>query len=207
MGWSAVLLKVSDQPKRQQREAKVLGVAGMEFLEDFEYVLYHDSHRGPRVHATLWPGPEQDWRCWLHKMISDTMQPLLRKEVDIVYFGHPDRNSTAKEFLAIAAKKLCTKDSLQTALQLHTRLGYPDNMGLSETAVLARRWSSSSLQRSMREWWMAMVDTDCMRDQLNFEFALWKSKVKYRRMPSLDFPFIKLHAHDDPNKIRFRVTA
>jgi len=80
-------------------------------------------------------------------------------------------------------------------------------MGLAETAVLARRWNSPTLQQAMHGWWDAMVQTNCMRDQLNFEFALWKHKVKSVRKENLDFPFIKLHEHSDPRAIRRRSDA
>jgi hypothetical protein len=219
-GWTTVVLRASKRPKRQQRKTKILGfdqTAGLAVLRTFEYVLYHDGHRGPRVHSLRYPSrvpyPEEAWGCWLHKMISETLQPLLEQRADIVYFGHPDRKTTGEEAMEIRKLGLCSNASLRTAAQLHSTSGYPDNMGLAETAVLARRWNSPTLQQAMHEWWGAMAQADCMRDQLNFEFALWKHKVKYvRREPPANssqehFPLVKMHKHSDPRGIRIRLNA
>ena len=207
MGWSAVRLRTSEDPKRQQRETKILGFdqAELAVLKTYEYVLYHDGHRGPRVHRGY---PAEAWRCWLHKAISETLQPLLEQRADIVYFAHPDRKTTREEAEEVRAMKLCSNASLDKVAQLHKTHGYPDKMGLAETAVLARRWNSPTLQLAMHEWWDAMAQNGCMRDQLNFEFALWKhkKKVKYVRKEVLDFPFVKIHKHSDPHNIRQRLT-
>jgi hypothetical protein len=205
MGWSPVLLRTSGHPKRQQRETKILGLAELAVLKTFEYVLYHDGHRGPRVHSKVYPA--EAWRCWLHKVVTETLQPLLEQRADIVYFGHPDRNTTSAEATMVRKLNLCSNASLHRVSQLHSTSGYPDNMGLAETAVLARRWNSPTLQRAMHEWWDAMAQNDCMRDQLNFEFALWKHKVKYVRKEAPDFPLVKIHKHSDPRGIRTRLNA
>ena len=212
MGWSPIRLRTSRHPKRQQRETKIVGFAQAELavLKTYEYVLYHDGHRGPRVHGVhkkLEVFPAETWQCWLHKVISETLQPLLEQRADIVYFGHPNRNTTHEEAVEVRKMKLCSSASLDGVAQLHKTRGYPDNMGLAETAVLARRWNSPTLQQAMHGWWDAMVQTNCMRDQLNFEFALWKHKVKSVRKENLDFPFIKLHKHSDPRAIRHRSDA
>jgi len=207
MGWSPVLLRPSGHPKRQQRETKILGFdqAELAVLKTYEYVLYHDGHRGPRVHTNLYPA--EAWRCWLHKVISETLQPLLEQRADIVYFKHPARNTTREEVMEIRKLNLCSNASLDRVAQLHNTRGYPDKIGLAETAVLARRWNSPTLQQAMHDWWDAMAQTGCMRDQLNFEFALWKHKVKYVRKEAIDFPFVKIHKHSDPHGVRARLDA
>ena len=65
---------------------ELVAQAELAVLKTYEYVLYHDGHRGPRVHAVhkkLEVFPAETWQCWLHKVISETLQPLLEQRAEL----------------------------------------------------------------------------------------------------------------------------
>lgn len=160
-------------------------------FEDYDFVVYHDSNQKPT------------------RRIADFVKPLRMLQenpaVDLAVFRHPIRDSVAQEQVAVRKAGLCSSESVDRSARL--LVGYPDTNFLSENCILFRRGRSSpALRRGQERWWTTMRESGCHRDQLAFNFAMWKENVSYRILtPRMQF-WRPLHGliHRDPLKLRLR---
>lgn len=94
---------------------------------------------------------------------------------DIAAFPHFERTCIYAEGQQVRAD--CLDDpAVVTAHLDRLRLdGYPENHGLFDTSILVRR-SSRTLVALSGFWWSVLA-TGSRRDQLSFNYALWKLRV------------------------------
>ena len=200
-GWNAVVFPKPLDTKKEQRRMKILG--NLAELRPFEYVIYHDGKCGPfGTNLTRFGGVTNHLDVCrleeqLYRAIGILATPMTRysPSIDLVVFEHPKRNSTKEEVHAVAAKRLCSETSYNKILNTHRAAGYPDNVGLADTMTIVRRWGSDSMWRAMKMWWDEMTSSNCMRDQLSFEYAAWKSGLNYAMLPGPTRPFNQVKKH------------
>lgn len=58
---------------------------------------------------------------------------------------------------------------------------YPKNNGLFETGVIFRKHNDLKVIKTMEDWWW-MIRNFSKRDQLSFNYALWKNKLKCKKL-------------------------
>ena len=69
------------------------------------------------------------------------------------------------------------------------------------------------MRRGMAAWLHVIKSTGCVRDQISFEFAMWKHKVRYTHLPLEEHPFIQRRVHakkrnntcSDPPRVHFEL--
>lgn len=196
-GWTPMLLPPTPEPVHQQRKLKITGWNSSE-IDEFDLVVYHDGKSGLYGRG----GNASEDICFLERKLAQALDLVANGSVDLVAYMHPDRSSTAEELDAITCKSLCSAESLSKVRTLHHAHGYPDQAGLADTSNLVwrARGRSPALRLGMSAWIDAMETTGCMRDQLNFEYAMWKHKVRYRLLPDPMRPFTKVRKHTIPHK-------
>lgn len=196
--WAPVLLPRSRDPLKQQRKLKILGIAGVEQvlpdLGDFDFVVYHDGKDGIRAHPGNTSGLDS---CVLEQHLHKSLELIASGKVEIVAYAHQKRRRTAEEMAVIANRSYCSARSIRFLRKLHRAEGFPDNAGLADTKCIVRRerGRSQAAQQGMVAWVHGMEVSGCMRDQLNFEFAMWKLNVSYKLLPSDASPFVTVREH------------
>lgn len=114
---------------------------------------------------------------------------------------HPRRHTVAEE-RKVLQHQLCSKEKL--AINERLLADYPDDQDLAETNILIRRGQMSArLRKGLSRWYDSMAMSGCFRDQLTFNYALWKEAVDYRLLPMQEKPWCKRFKHDDPNEVRW----
>lgn len=124
--------------------------------------------------------------------INKLVETMLSDAV-IACFDHAQntrdpRSCIYEEYASIKqiAEKLGThKDDpqvMQRQVDLLKAEGYPEENGLVYSGVLLRRHNDSGLIRVMRDWWY-MVQHYSRRDQLSFDYVMWKHGIRYRIIP------------------------
>ena len=196
-GWTPVLHPPAPEPQRQQRRLKIIGWNSSE-IDGFDIAVYHDGKTG--LYGRF--GNSSDDICFLEHKLAPALDLVANSSVDLVAYAHPDRSSTAEELDAIACKSLCSTESLSKVRMLHRAHGYPDLAGLADTSnlVMRARDRSPALRLGLSAWIDAMEATGCMRDQLNFEYAMWKQKVRYQLLPNRMRPFFNVRKHKLPHR-------
>jgi hypothetical protein len=102
----------------------------------------------------------------------------LTKNSKITMFKHPIRDCIYEE---AETCKILNKDNLDTInrqMQLFYRNGYPSKNGLVESGVLFREHNDKNVINIMEKWW-DIVKTQSLRDQLSFNYVVWKNKFEY----------------------------
>lgn len=99
----------------------------------------------------------------------------------ITMMRHPERNCIYDE--AEACKALKKDDPTEIDAHMHRvrAAGCPEKNGMVATGVIFRSGSDTDVKRLCNEWWK-MVEAGSRRDQLSFNFAAWKERVKYREV-------------------------
>lgn len=127
--------------------------------------------------------PDYQYSVWIDgnvkiidKKAYDIFNDLYNKGVIVSSFAHSRKNCAYKECLGIM---LSGKDTLQTMMPevLHLKEeGYPVNNGLCETNCVFMRLDSPKVHDFCETWW-GMIEQYSKRDQLSFNYALWKNRI------------------------------
>ena len=169
-------VKSDGNPKQAQRNVKTCPT---DYLpHHYKKTIYTDGNI-----ALTKPVSRQDILQWL-------------KEKDIVCFEHPTRNTVAAESRQIVSINLVTQYDVNQVLEIQGKNGFKDDIGLTETCILIRNHENISL---FSEKWREMVNI-CIRDQISFDYLLWKYRVRYDRQPLVNRPIER--ATDHANNIR-----
>ncbi|MDT0688476.1 DUF616 domain-containing protein [Salegentibacter sp. F188] len=115
------------------------------------------------------------------------LEQKLRDEIVLAFFDHNQcddaRNCAYEEYQAILNlqdKQGYFKDSPERMQRLITFLKeqkYPENNGLISSGVLMRKHNDAELIKLMEDWWY-FVENYTKRDQLSFDYVLWKNNFK-----------------------------
>ena len=192
-GWDCIFVNKTENSKKAQRKMKVLQNfhPDLHVLNQYDVIIYIDGNNG------------LDDILKLDRSIREV------QSCDIVCFDHPTKDATSKssnaELTKVLEHKLISKDAHDKVKSVYIESNYPDNIGLSDTRVLIRK-NNENVERFCNEWINNMIDTNCYRDQVFFEYALWKHEIHFKRMKNIDFPFKEKGGHLDRHKMRANVS-
>ena len=74
-----------------------------------------------------------------------------------------------------------TKENVDRQLNAYRKEGFPEHYGLPQTCILLRYHNEESCIKLMETWW-EQLEKYSHRDQLSFNYALWKNqntKIEY----------------------------
>lgn len=152
--------------------------------------LYKDPRRNARHHKLL-PHlylPEYNYHIWMDGCVRMKCDPQVLVDelgdADILTCTHPDRNTLAAEAIECISKK---RDHPQTIADHLGRIvgdGFPDDIGLAETRMMIRR-NNKAVRKFNREWFYQLA-TGSLRDQMSFNYVVWKTGVKVKYMPAIN---------------------
>ena len=137
-------------------------------LSDYEYSIWIDSNI-----------------IFKEEFVYTRFEQLISNETLIAGIPHPDMDCIYDECLWI---KTCFKDTLHNMLPELKYLksqSYPLNNGLCETNILFRMHLNPQIINLCNDWWY-MIETFSKRDQLSFNYVLWKNSLEFVPI----FPFI-----------------
>jgi hypothetical protein len=156
--------------------------------------IYSDPNRNAKKYKIL-PHrylSEYDCSLWIDGNI------LVRKDFTPLVNKHPyqvfDHNQTRldprdciyKEYGAIMSLGKSNggnyKDNPQTMytqVQRYLDEGYPQNNGLATNPIILRNHNDEHVIRTMEAWWNE-IKHNSRRDQLSFDYIMWKEKYTYQ---------------------------
>lgn len=171
-GWQMREVKaLHDDPTRNARMYKILP---HRFLGGYEYSVWIDGNM-------LVKG---DVNELIDTYLKDTSVAAYNHQ----YARHRDRKESPDsrdciyqeaETLLGLAKRGRVKDDpklIKTQVERYRREGYPPKRGMLLSMVLLRRHNDLDVMRTMETWW-AELKCGSKRDQLSFNYAVWKEKL------------------------------
>lgn len=125
-----------------------------------------------------------------HELISN-------EEHILAVHAHPKRDCIYQE--AIECKKYTLDNPLviDTQVSIIKNLNYPECNGLQESNILYRRHHNEQLHEVVEGWWW-WVSNYSRRDQLSFNFLIWKHDFKihvFQKKFSNDYGCIRVRKH------------
>jgi len=154
-----------------------------------------DSRRTARKYKLLTHRflPNYDYSIWLDGTITPPKDVIklidCLKEADIGTFKHRDRDCLYKEAHICIEFRLDTESLILEQIDRYSREGYPENNGLVETRVLVRK-HTPQVEKFNELWWKE-VKEGSRRDQISFNYCIWKLGMKYVKIPRVGFIYTK----------------
>lgn len=100
------------------------------------------------------------------------------KKYDFVGFKHSVRNSINEEMLACLMYNKENIENISKLYDFYNHEKFPDNNGLIEASILIRNFNNDKLNECMKLWFDMYINY-AHRDQLSFQYAAWKTGLKY----------------------------
>lgn len=99
----------------------------------------------------------------------------------IATFRHPERTCIYQEMRACVRLRKDNPSLMQNQIAKYRKEGYPAYHGLVETACVIR--DNSPATRRFNELWWQEISRHSVRDQLSFNYAVWKLSAAYSVIP------------------------
>ena len=127
--------------------------------------------------------PEYDFSVWMDANIRINTSYTYVKSVDLYSSGvevaavkHLLRNDIYSECGAVSGYCLEDEDVVFDWLNVIHKARYPENKGLNETGLLYRKHCPNI--REMDQLWWNCIERYSRRDQLSFNYVLWKLGIE-----------------------------
>ena len=159
--------------------------------------------------------PEYDYSLYLDANIivnNDNLfklaDNLIKQNVLFAVPNHPQRTCCYAEAEIIKSLKIDYPETVDAEMAVLRKDKYPENNGLSENNILFRQ--HNKIPEMLDLWWY-MIEKYSKRDQLSFNYALWKTNTPHTPIYTdengfgmhrncSDFTFVVSQSHDQ-NKI------
>ena len=100
---------------------------------------------------------------------------------DFSLMKHPSRNCTYHEALACLQLNKDSKETIEQQVKGYKEEGFPSNEGMVATGVMYRK-HTIEVKRLLIRWWMQVCEKS-KRDQLSFNYVVWKHGYEYTTFP------------------------
>lgn len=108
--------------------------------------------------------------------VYDRIIELYNEGILIATMPHFDRHCIYDEMLAVIQYGFENEECVLKWGNYLRRNKYPRNNGLHETGVLYRMHSNKKIKEFDKEWWQ-YINLYSRRDQLSFDYVLWKHRL------------------------------
>ena len=129
--------------------------------------------------------------------LNDLVIRILSPNYNIIMQEHRTRNSVFDEFNQVLQLKLEKKSMIEKIKTRYKAEGFKDNFGFGESSFILRRHNEQDCIKIMEMWWNE-IKLYSHRDQLSFNYVLWKENKKIKFI-SRDF-FLKFFEKGGHNK-------
>lgn len=119
-----------------------------------------------------------DGSCGITHSIEDFVFSCCNGE-NICAFEHKNRGCIYKEARTCRLKGKDDPRVIKNQMHWYKSVGYPKDNGLIESTILVRRNNEEDVRTLNEEWWR-IVDSYSNRDQLSFNFVVWKYDIKHK---------------------------
>lgn len=155
--WKIVV--VNDEFNNSRKKARHIKINPHLFLKDYELSIWIDGNVNIK----------KDLSCLINELVGE-------RKTKIATFRHFSRDCIYDEALECAVTKKDNIDKIYKQISECIDNGYPTKNGLAETNVMFRMHNDIEIINVMSDWWRC-VNNNSIRDQLSFNYILYKSKV------------------------------
>jgi hypothetical protein len=160
-------------------------------------ILGHDKIKNYKI--AVWTDANIVWQ----KSISEFISTYL-KTAPFAIFKHHARNNIHDEAATCLKMNKAPKEAVIKTLDFYRSENFPDNNGLCESTVSIKEQTDPKVTKTMKLWF-EMVKNFSHRDQLSFNYAVWKTglAVNYISLNVWDNSWFYATKHATLNKIEY----
>lgn len=125
----------------------------------------------PKYEHSIWIDANIDI---LDDVLEKTIYKLILQDNLIAMNVHYNRNCIYQEAEECIRVKKDTSETISKQVSFLRKENYPENHGLFETNIIFRKHKDTKIIKLMEHWWH-MICTFSYRDQLSFNYVLWKN--------------------------------
>ena len=107
--------------------------------------------------------------------LNELLDEVLTDGYSVYIPQHPVRNCIYDEARAVVSMKKDTATNVNQQIDRYKNEGFPKNYGLLQSNIMLRIHNHKDCIRLMETWWDELKDNS-HRDQLSFNYALWKNE-------------------------------
>lgn len=129
--------------------------------------------------------PTAEWTMWIDGCLTPKVSP--QEIVDnhssklISTFKHQERTCVYQELQACLRLKKDAPELMRQQIKQYKNRGYPPYNGLAETTAMLRK-NHPTVAKVNNAWWEE-INKGSLRDQLSFDYVMWKLKLNYGHLP------------------------
>lgn len=109
--------------------------------------------------------------------LDEFLLRILTDNISIYVLEHPEVNTIHNEFERVLITKKDTIEKIMSIEKRYNRSHFPDNNGLSENCLIVRKHNQIKCVNFMNKWFNEIKQFS-HRDQLSFNYILWKNDNK-----------------------------
>ena len=156
--WKVIYLE-NEQKLDNVRLARYVKIMGHEYLEDYDYSVWVDG------------------KIRIRGSVIDYISKYQLNE-PILCFNHFSHENLYDEVIACIQLNKYNREEIINQVEVYKKEGFSGELGMIDSAVLVRDLHDSSVIKLMTAWWEE-VKNKTARDQLSFNYACWKTGVRY----------------------------
>ena len=168
-------------PLRDQRHSRYCKINSHILFPDDEITIWHDGN------------------IQLTRPIQDYVDLL--KDGDFAMLRHSIRSCIYEEAKMCKAYYKAPHKDIDAQMRVYREDGFPEEYGLHVAFIVVRR--NTPFTTRLNEAWWKEVNEHTVRDQLSFNYCLWKMGITIVDIPSTG-RYYKRHRHIVHKRIRYR---
>jgi len=142
------------------RSAKIFKISPHKYLREYNYSLWIDGSVN------------------IIKIKMDEMVNQYLTNTDMALFKHPERNCIYEEYKVCMNLQKDTPQIMTSQIHKYQKEGFPKQYGLAEGTMILRRHNTPKIIKFNERWWKE-ISENSKRDQLSFNYVVWKTGTKY----------------------------
>lgn len=156
--------------------------------------------------------PQYDLSIWVDgsiKLLKNVNQFIKDNCEDGIIFipSHPQRNCIYEEMATCIKMKKDTEANIAPQRKRYKEEKFPEHYGLVQSNIIVRKHNDPDCIRLMECWWNELKNGS-HRDQLSFNYAVWKNedvKVNYLSSKTCSSEYFKWDTSHGKKKLKFQV--
>ncbi len=171
------IIHVEKQINDNTKSARYIKIISPERIHTYKYSLWIDGHVS----------------------IIGNIRDLINNNIiadeftGIAMMGHPERMCLYDEANYCIDMKKDHKSIINDQINRYKSEGFPNDYGLARTTVIFRESDNNNVHKLMEYWWNEVINGSC-RDQISFNYSVWKNNCIYNHLnPYLFLKYFKQH--------------
>ena len=187
--------KVTPLYQDSTRNARKYKILPHRFLQNYDISIWMDGNfliRGDLNELLDNYLSDVNFACHDHMNCAlDPRNCVYQEAQAIIWLGENDPNKRYKDDPTI----------IKTQVDKYFQEGYPRENGLIVSGVLLRKHNQKDVVTTMERWWEE-IKYGSKRDQLSFDYSVWKTNLKYNYIEGdiRDNKYFKLLSHNHQKK-------